>query len=187
MLQLAEHGQHRGGLERGAVVAVQHGFGVHRRDAFGQRGTPHQMHGMHTVVALVHLGAHDLAAVQIQDQVQVEPPAHHLGRQVGHVPAQHLPWGRGDVRGVVGARVALGALARPRRVFCPAILSTRAMLDSLPRYTPSSASIGTMRAGGTEAKRGSLATASNAARSAALRAWQAGHRAHGATACHRQP
>jgi hypothetical protein len=30
----------------------------------------------------VDLGAHDLAAVQIQDQVQVEPAAHHVGRQV---------------------------------------------------------------------------------------------------------
>jgi len=30
------------------------------------------MHGMHRFVAVVHLGTHDLAAVQIQDQVQVE-------------------------------------------------------------------------------------------------------------------
>ncbi|MCY1383898.1 hypothetical protein D9M69_720690 [compost metagenome] len=72
---------------------------------------------------------------------------------------------------VVGGLVALGVLARPRRLFCPAALSTRAMLDSLPRYTPSSASMGTMRAGGTEAKRGSLATVSSATRSAALKAW----------------
>ncbi len=39
------------------------------------------------------------------------------------------------------------------------------MLDSLPRYTPSLANTGTTRAGGTDAKRGSLATVRNAARS----------------------
>ncbi|MEY3251822.1 MAG: hypothetical protein RL227_795 [Pseudomonadota bacterium] len=77
----------------------------------------------------------------------------------------------GVVAVVVGSCVALGALARPRRAFCPCALSMRAMPGSLPRYTPSLAGMGTMRVGGTEAKRGSLATASSAARPAVLKAW----------------
>jgi hypothetical protein len=79
--------------------------------------------------------------------------------------SQHQTWPGAVAMWVVGGRVALGVLARPRRTFCPCSHSTQAMLDSLPKYTPSSASMGTMRAGGTEAKRGSLATASSAARS----------------------
>jgi hypothetical protein len=34
---------------------------------------------------------------------------------------------------VVGGRLALGALARPRRAFCPYARSTRAKLDSLAK------------------------------------------------------
>jgi hypothetical protein len=49
--------------------------------------------------------------------------------------------------------------------------NTRANVDSLARYTPSSASMGTMRAGGTAQKRGSLATLSNSVRSSALKVW----------------
>src|SRR4051794_23037384 len=44
---------------------------------------------------VVHLEADDLAAVEIQDQVQVEPAALHLRRQEGHVPAPDLPWSGG--------------------------------------------------------------------------------------------
>ena len=92
--------------------------------------------------------------------------------------SQHHTWRGAVATWVVGGRTARGFLARPRWLFCPCSRSTRAMLDSLPRYTPSSASMGTMRAGGTAAKRGSLATRSSSARSAGLRAC-AGCRSHG--------
>jgi hypothetical protein len=72
---------------------------------------------------------------------------------------------------VVGGRMVRGAFARPRCLADPCARSTRAKLDSLATYTPSSASMGTMRAGGTSAKRGSLAKRSTSARSAALKAW----------------
>jgi hypothetical protein len=72
---------------------------------------------------------------------------------------------------VVGGRTGRGTLARPRCLLWPWARSTRAKLDSLARYTPSSASMGTMRAGGTDAKRGSLATLSSLVRSSGLRAW----------------
>ncbi len=68
--QPLQHRQHRRGLQGGAVVAMQHGLGVVGGDAFGQRRAAHQVHGMVGVVTVVNLGAYDLAAVQIQDQVQ---------------------------------------------------------------------------------------------------------------------
>ena len=115
--QPVQHRQHRGGLERGAVVAVQHGLGQHRGDALGQRRAAHQVRGVIGVVGVVHLPADDLAAVQVQDQVQVEPPADHRGRQIGHVPAPHLARRRGDVRGrrSHGAGPWRGRGARPAR------------------------------------------------------------------------
>lgn len=51
------------------------------------------------VIFGVHLPAHHLAAVQVHDQVQVEPSPRHGGWQVGHVPAPHLARGCGDVGG----------------------------------------------------------------------------------------
>jgi len=48
---------------------------------------------------------------------------------------------------VVGGRTALGALAQRRCAVCPCARNTRVKLDSLVNYTPSSASMGTMRAG----------------------------------------
>ena len=85
--------------------------------------------------------------------------------------SQHHTWPGLVAMWVVGGRLARGALARPRWAFCPAWASTRLKLDSLAKYTPSSASIGTMRAGGTAAKRGSLTTAINWARSNSFKAW----------------
>ena len=50
------------------------------------------------VVGLVDLEADDLAAVQVQDQVQIEPTTDRRGRQVRHVPAKDLPRRGGHVR-----------------------------------------------------------------------------------------
>jgi len=109
--QPVEHRQYRRGLERRAVVAVQHWLGAHRGNPLGQRGAAHQVRGMVGVIGIVHLPAHDLAAVQIQNQIQVEPASHHLCRQVRHVPAPHLPRCGGDVRGRRSDR--LGRLGAP--------------------------------------------------------------------------
>jgi hypothetical protein len=106
--QPVQHRQHRRGFECRAVVAMQHRLGVHAGDALGQRGAAHQVHGVVGVVAGMHLGAHDLAAVQVQDQVQVEPATHDVGRQVGHVPAPDLAGRGGDVGG--GRSCGLGCL-----------------------------------------------------------------------------
>ena len=69
--QPVQHRQHRGGLQREAGIAVQHGFGQHGGDTHGQRGAAHQVRSVHGVVRGVHLPADDLATVQILDQVQV--------------------------------------------------------------------------------------------------------------------
>ena len=63
----------------------------------------------------------------------------------------------------LGLRSAVPGISRCSR-------STRQKVDSLAMYTPSSASMGTMRAGGRSAKRGSLATRSTCARSPSDRA-----------------
>ena len=52
-------------------------------------GSLHEIPGMHTALDLMHLPADDLAAVQINDQIQeVELPADRSG-QPGDVPASH--------------------------------------------------------------------------------------------------
>lgn len=64
------------------------------------------------MIDVMHLLADDIAAVQIEDQISVKTPSHHLCRQIGHISAPHLT-GRGG-EGVVGGLTALGALARLR-------------------------------------------------------------------------
>jgi hypothetical protein len=81
-----QHRQHRGGLERGTVVAVQRGLDLHRVNALGQCRAFDQVRGVQRVVGVVNLEADDLATEDIQDQIQVEPPPEHLGGQVCHVP-----------------------------------------------------------------------------------------------------
>lgn len=115
--QPPQHGQHRGGLQRGAVVAMQHGSLVawHGVNALGQRGALHEPRGMVTVVLLVHLEAHDLAAEDIEDQVQVEPASGDFGRQERHVPAPQLARCGGDVRGrrpALARRLGAAPMAR---------------------------------------------------------------------------
>ena len=85
-----QHGQNRGGLERGSVVAVQHGLVGQSGDPFGERRAPHQMRGMLGGIGAVHFPADDLAAVEVQDQMEPAargsvPPATRLdaGRR-GH-------------------------------------------------------------------------------------------------------
>src|SRR4051794_2502136 len=68
-------------------------------DAFGEGGTPGQMRGMIGAVAVMHLEANDLPAVEIEDQVQIEPPPLHDRRQERHIPAPDSPRSGGDVRG----------------------------------------------------------------------------------------
>ena len=72
--QPVQHRQYRCGLERGAVVAVQYRLGLHRVNAFGQRGALDQVRCVRRVIGIVDLKAHDLAAIDIQDQVQIVVP-----------------------------------------------------------------------------------------------------------------
>jgi len=97
--QPLQHGQHRRGLERGAVVAMQDGLAVQGGDTFAQRSAFDQVGGMDRVVRVMNLPAHDLAAVQIQNQVQVKPPAQNCSWQIGHIPAPNLARSQGNVGG----------------------------------------------------------------------------------------
>jgi hypothetical protein len=97
-----EHGEHGGGLERGAIVAVQNRLGRRGVHALGKGGAPGKVGGMIGAVGLMHLEADDLAAEQVEDEAEVEPSPLHLGRQEGHVPAPDLTWAGRDM----GARRA---------------------------------------------------------------------------------
>lgn len=85
---------------------------------------------LRTLVGM-YLPADNLAAVQIQDQIQVKPSANNRRGRIGHIPAPDMAPGRGDV----GGRLALGALARPQWDVCPQARNTRANVDSLASHT----------------------------------------------------
>ena len=81
---LADEGVYLGSESSMARVLKAHGQNARRGRAKAPR-------------AVRPPSTHDLAAVQIQDQVQVKPaPRHHSG-QVGHVPAPDLTGRGGDV------------------------------------------------------------------------------------------
>src|SRR4051812_1533977 len=68
-------------LQGCAVVAVQHGahrLGMH---PLGERRSPGQVSSMLGTVSVMHLIADDLAAVEVEDQVEVEPASLDLRRQ----------------------------------------------------------------------------------------------------------
>ncbi|MPM72115.1 hypothetical protein SDC9_119088 [bioreactor metagenome] len=110
--QPVQHGEHRGGLEGTAVVAVEHGFVGHRVDAFGQRGALEQAHRVVGMVGLMDLPPDDLAAVEVLDQVEVEPAPLHLRGQIGHVPTPDMARRGGHMRGR-RARTLRGTGAAP--------------------------------------------------------------------------
>ena len=97
----ALHGdQHGLALHRCAIVRV------HRQlawgDALARADVSQQLAGQLGTLAVKHLPAHNLAAEQVLEQVQVKVLAAHLGRQIRNIPAEHLIGsGRGQ-----GARAA---------------------------------------------------------------------------------
>src|SRR5271166_3393655 len=94
-----QHGQNRRCLQGCAVVAVQHRthwLGMH---PLGERRSPGQVSSVLGTVSVMHLEADDLTAVEVQDQVEVEPASLDLRRQERHVPAPDVAGTGGDVRG----------------------------------------------------------------------------------------
>ncbi len=81
--QPVEHCQDGGRFERRAVIAVQDGLGLIGGDALGQRGPLHDARSMVGIIGFMHLPAHDLAAVNVENQVQKKPTTSDLGGQVG--------------------------------------------------------------------------------------------------------
>lgn len=85
--QSMEHGEDGGGFQGNAVVAMKHGFVGQGMDAFGERGAAEQMGGVIGVVSGLDGEADDLAAVEVEDQVEKEPLSEDRSGQIGHVPA----------------------------------------------------------------------------------------------------
>ena len=70
--QPMQHGQHSRSLQRRAIVTMQHRSRWHRVDALSERRAPGQMRSMFGGIRVMHLETHDLAAIQVEDQIQVE-------------------------------------------------------------------------------------------------------------------
>lgn len=58
--------------------------------AFGERGAPEQVGGMIGVITGLDGETDDLAAVEVEDQVEIEPLSDDRSGQIGHVPAPNL-------------------------------------------------------------------------------------------------
>ena len=113
--QPVEHRQHGGRFERGAVIAMQDGLGLIGCDALSKRCSMHNTRSMIGIVRFMHLPAHDLAAVDIENQVQKnQRPAMSVGK---YVISQHQSSPGPFATWVVAGRCCLGSLARPRWAF----------------------------------------------------------------------
>ena len=93
-----QHGQHRGGLQGGTVVAMQDRACRHCMDALGQGCASGQMRRMVGTVSVMHLKADNLAAVEVEDQIQIEPAPLDLSRQERYVPAPDFSRAGGQLR-----------------------------------------------------------------------------------------
>ncbi len=68
-------------------------------DILRQGGPPGQVRGMMGAVGCMHLEADDLAAVEVEDQVQVIPLTFDCRGRERRVPAPDLAWTGGDMCG----------------------------------------------------------------------------------------
>ena len=75
-----QHGKHGGGLQGGAIVAVEHGLVSQTVDTFHKGRTPRKMRCVVRIIGVGDGVAHDLAAVEIENEIQVEPAPCDLGR-----------------------------------------------------------------------------------------------------------
>ncbi len=68
-------------------------------DALGERGALDQLGGVIEVIRHLDGEADDFAAIEIEDQVEVEPLADHVRWQIGQVSAPDLAGAGSEVRG----------------------------------------------------------------------------------------
>ncbi len=87
-----------GDIQGGGVGAMKHGFVGQGMDAFVERGAAEQMGGVVGVVGRLDGEADDLAAVEVEDQVEMEPLSDDGSRQMGHVPAPDMARSRRPMR-----------------------------------------------------------------------------------------
>jgi hypothetical protein len=89
--QLLQPHLQRGGAHGAAVVGVQDQPALALlADALPDAGPADQIRGQLGILALVDVPGDDLAAPDVDHQVEVEPYAPHAGGQVGDVPAPEL-------------------------------------------------------------------------------------------------
>src|SRR5215203_2078947 len=113
-----ERGLHGGALHRTAVVGVQHEGP--REAALGPDRLAHEIGGQLGAFALVDLPANDLAAENVEDQVEVEEHAPDRAGHPGDVPAPDLAGATGAVAGRrLATRRRLGAASMVLLLFGP--------------------------------------------------------------------
>lgn len=88
--QTVQQNQDVGRRERAAVVSMQHGLLDHGVHALGECSALERARRMVRIIGVLDLPTDDLAAIQIHDQVKVEPVSPHRRRQIGHIPASQL-------------------------------------------------------------------------------------------------
>ena len=89
--EAVEHRQDGGRFKHGAVIAVQDGFGLIGCDALRKRYSLRDVGGMLSIVRFMHLPTHDLAAVGIENQIEIEPEFCDFGGQVRQSQYQISP------------------------------------------------------------------------------------------------
>ena len=97
--QPMQHRQHGGGLQSGTIVTMQDRTRRTGMHVLGECRSPGQVRGVIGTVRVVHFKTDDLAAVEVEDQVEIEPPTLDLSRQKRHVPAPDLAGTAGNMRG----------------------------------------------------------------------------------------
>ena len=98
--ELVHEGVDGGGFKRAAVVAMQDQGLVFGGDVLGQAGSAQEGLGVGRVFLVPDFGSNDLAAVEVQDDVELVEAPCHGGWQPGDVPAPDLVGGAGYVGGL---------------------------------------------------------------------------------------
>ena len=127
--QSLQRGEHGSALHRTAVVRVQHHLAG--CDALAQADLTHHLAGQLAAFVFIDLPAHNLAAEDVEEQVQVKVVPRDQRGQVRDVPAEQLVGRRGAQRARFAARLAgplLDIYSRPYDAKYPVVC-----MDETPR------------------------------------------------------
>jgi hypothetical protein len=103
--------EHAASLQRAAIVAVQDERRMHGQDGFGEVGALQDGAGMRGILRVPDLGGDDLAAVEVENDIEAEEVPEDGGGQPCDVPCPHRVGSLGRVGGSLGS--AAGSAGQP--------------------------------------------------------------------------